>query len=73
MKVVNPNVRIKTISLIPRFKDVENFDLLLINETTKEETTFFIDNYSYIDGILLFGFDFRFIFAIVGILERRTQ
>lgn len=58
MKVVNPNVRIKTISLIPRFKDVENFDLLLINETTKEETTFFIDNYSYIDGILIFGFDF---------------
>ena len=58
MKVVNPNVRIKTISLIPRFKDVENFDLLLINETTKEETTFFIDNYSYQNGILLFGFDF---------------
>ena len=58
MKVVNPNVRIKTISLIPRFNDVEAFDLLLINETTKEETTFFIDNYSYQNGILVFGFDF---------------
>jgi hypothetical protein len=58
MKVVNPNVRIKTISLIPRFNDVEAFDLLLINETTKEETTFFIDNYSYQNGILVFGVDF---------------
>ncbi len=58
MKVVNPNVRIKTISLIPRFNDVEAFDLLLINETTKEQTTFFIDNYSYQNGILVFGVDF---------------
>jgi len=58
MKVINPNNQINTIKLIPRFKDVEAFDLLLINETTKEETTFFIDNYSYIDGVLVFDLDF---------------
>ena len=58
MKVINPNNQINEIKLIPRFNDVEAFDLLLINETTKEETTFFIDNYSYQNGILVFGFDF---------------
>ncbi len=57
MKVINPNNQINTIKLIPRFKDVEAFDLLLINETTKEQTTFFIDNYSYQDGILFFDLD----------------
>ena len=58
MKVINPNNQINTIKLIPRFKDVEAFDLLLINETTKEETNFFIDIYTYKDGILVFDLDF---------------
>ena len=58
MKVINPNNQINEIKLIPRFNDVEAFDLLLINETTKEETTFFIDNYTYEDGILVFDLDF---------------
>ena len=58
MKVINPNNQINEIKLIPRFNDVEAFDLLLINETTKEETTFFIDNYTYEDGILFFDLDF---------------
>ena len=59
MKVINPNNQINEIKLIPRFNDVESFDLLLINETTKEQTTFFISNYTYEDGILVFDLDFE--------------
>lgn len=58
MKVINPNNQINEIKLIPRFNDVEAFDLLLINETTKEQTTFFIANYTYEDGVLVFDLDF---------------
>jgi len=51
MKVISPNDSTHTISLIPRFNEVTNITMFVMNETTKVETTGGLIRYTLVNGI----------------------
>lgn len=59
MKVVNPANTTHSIKLVPRYYSSDTLTLLLINQTTKEQTTVAQTN-TTVNGLTTFTFDFTF-------------